>query len=114
VEKNSRIEYRYTHRVVIANGKLVKIRYFGLSPTASASDARPLQDHPADEGYLLLPADFYFELTTQMREFQRPFSQSVDEFLKVYPSYIEQVRPELNASAISGLSDAFDSRARAT
>src|ERR1700747_1073928 len=50
----------------------------------------------SDEGYRLLPAHFYFELTTQMREFERAFFQSVDEFLEVYPSYIEQVRPELN------------------
>jgi hypothetical protein len=50
----------------------------------------------SDEGYRLLPAHFYFELTTQMREFECVFSQSVDEFLEVYPSYIEQVRPELN------------------
>lgn len=50
----------------------------------------------SDEGDRLLPAHFYFELTTQMREFERAFSQSVEEFLEVYPSYIEQVRPELN------------------
>ena len=50
----------------------------------------------SDEGYRLLPAHFYFELTTQMREFERAFSQSVEEFLEVYRSYIEQVRPELN------------------
>jgi hypothetical protein len=50
----------------------------------------------SDEGYRLLPAHFYFELTTQMREFEHAFSQSVEEFLEVYPSYIEQVRPELN------------------
>jgi Putative metallopeptidase domain/VWA-like domain (DUF2201) len=50
----------------------------------------------SDEGYRLLPAHFYFELTTRMREFERVFSQSVEEFLEVYPSYIEQVRPELN------------------
>jgi hypothetical protein len=50
----------------------------------------------SDEGYRLLPAHFYFELTTQMREFERAFSQSIDEFLEVYPSYIEQIRPELN------------------
>ena len=31
-----------------------------------------------------------------MREVERSFSQSVEEFLEVYPSYIEQVRPELN------------------
>jgi hypothetical protein len=47
-------------------------------------------------GYRLLPAHFYFELITQMREFERPFSQSVDEFLEIYPSYIERVPPELN------------------
>ncbi len=35
----------------------------------------------SDEGYRLLPAHFYFELTTQMREFERAFSQSIDEFL---------------------------------
>ena len=35
----------------------------------------------SDEGYRLLPAHFYFELTTQMREFERAFSQSVEEFL---------------------------------
>ena len=50
----------------------------------------------SDEGYRLLPAHFYFELTTQMREFERAFSQSAEEFLEIYPSYIEQVRPELN------------------
>ena len=50
----------------------------------------------SDEGYRLLPAHFYFDLTTKMREFERTFSQSVEEFLAVYPSYIEQVRPELN------------------
>ena len=50
----------------------------------------------SDEGYRLLPAHFYFDLTTKMREFERAFSQSVEEFLAVYPSYIEQVRPELN------------------
>ena len=31
-----------------------------------------------------------------MREFEQSFSKQVDEFLDVYPSYIEQVRPELN------------------
>jgi hypothetical protein len=50
----------------------------------------------SDEGYRLLPAHFYFELTTKMREFERAFAQQVEEFLAVYPSYIEQVRPELN------------------
>ncbi|MGB6688497.1 MAG: hypothetical protein WBE76_11695 [Terracidiphilus sp.] len=50
----------------------------------------------SDEGYRLLPAHFYFELTTRMREFEQAFAQQVEEFLAVYPSYIEQVRPELN------------------
>jgi hypothetical protein len=50
----------------------------------------------SDEGYRLLPAHFYFDLTTKMREFETTFSQQVEEFLAVYPSYIEQVRPELN------------------
>jgi hypothetical protein len=50
----------------------------------------------SDEGLRLLPAHFYFELTGKMREFDQVFAQQVDEFLAVYPSYIEQVRPELN------------------
>ena len=50
----------------------------------------------SDEGYRLLPAHFYFELTTKMRDFEQAFTQQVEEFLAVYPSYIEQVRPELN------------------
>jgi len=50
----------------------------------------------SDEGYRLLPAHFYFELTTKMREFEQAFAQQVEEFLAVYPSYIEQVRPDLN------------------
>ena len=31
-----------------------------------------------------------------MREFEQAFAQQVEEFLTVYPTYIEQVRPELN------------------
>jgi len=31
-----------------------------------------------------------------MREFEQAFAQQVEEFLAVYPHYIEQVRPELN------------------
>ncbi len=31
-----------------------------------------------------------------MREFEPIFAQHVDDFLAIYPSYIEQVRPELN------------------
>ncbi len=50
----------------------------------------------SDEGYRLLPAHFYFELTTKIREFEQAFALQVEEFLAVYPSYIEQVRPELN------------------
>jgi hypothetical protein len=50
----------------------------------------------SDEGFRLLPAHFYFELTTKMREFELAFAQHVDEFLAVYPSYIDRVRPELN------------------
>jgi hypothetical protein len=50
----------------------------------------------SDEGYRLLPAHFYFDLTAQMREFEQAFSRQVENFLTEYPSYIEQVRPELN------------------
>jgi len=50
----------------------------------------------SDEGYRLLPAHFYFELTTKMRDFEQAFTQQVEEFLAVYPTYIEEVRPELN------------------
>ena len=50
----------------------------------------------SDEGFRLLPAHFYFELTTKMREFEQAFAQQVEEFLAVYPNYIEQVKPDLN------------------
>ena len=43
-----------------------------------------------------MPAHFHFELTTKMRQFEQAFARQVEEFLAVYPSYIEQVRPELN------------------
>jgi hypothetical protein len=49
-----------------------------------------------DEGYRLLPGNLYFDLTARMREFEAQFEQGVDEFLQVYPQYIEHVRPELN------------------
>jgi hypothetical protein len=49
-----------------------------------------------DEGYRLLPGNLYFDLTARMREFKAQFEQGVDEFLQVYPQYIEHVRPELN------------------
>ena len=50
----------------------------------------------SDEGFRLLPANFYFDLMAQMREFGRASSWGVELSYKVYPQYIEQVRPELN------------------
>jgi hypothetical protein len=50
----------------------------------------------SDEGFRLLPSNFYFELMARMREFEASFEQAVESFLSVYPQYIEQVRPELN------------------
>jgi hypothetical protein len=50
----------------------------------------------SDEGYRVLPAHFYFDWTQQMREFEAIFERNVEDFLALYPSYIEQVRPELN------------------
>jgi hypothetical protein len=50
----------------------------------------------SDEGYRLLPAHFYFDLSARMREFEQSFSKQVDDFLDCYPIYIEHVRPELN------------------
>jgi hypothetical protein len=50
----------------------------------------------SDEGFRLLPSNFYFELMARMREFEAGFEQAVESFLRVYPQYIEQVRPELN------------------
>lgn len=50
----------------------------------------------SDEGFRLLPAHLYFDLTKAMREFEASFQAAVDAFLLVYPSYIEQVRPSLN------------------
>ena len=50
----------------------------------------------SDEGFRLLPANFYFDLMARMREFEASFEQGVESFLRVYPQYIEQVRPELN------------------
>jgi hypothetical protein len=49
----------------------------------------------SDDGYRLLPAHFYFEITRQMREFERIFWSGVEEFLEVYPTYVERDRPEL-------------------
>ena len=50
----------------------------------------------SDEGFRLLPANFYFDLMARMREFEASFDAGVDAFLHVYPQYVEQVRPELN------------------
>src|ERR1700757_4666412 len=50
----------------------------------------------SDEGYRLLPAHFYFDWTEQMRKYEAEFEHLVEDFLTVYPQYIEQVRPELN------------------
>lgn len=50
----------------------------------------------SDEGFRLLPSNFYFELMARIREFEAGFEQAVESFLSVYPQYIEQVRPELN------------------
>ena len=50
----------------------------------------------SDEGFRLLPSNFYFELMERMREFQASFEQGVESFLAIYPQYIDQVRPELN------------------
>lgn len=50
----------------------------------------------SDEGFRLLPANFYFDLMARMREFEANFDAGVDAFLRVYPQYVEQVRPELN------------------
>jgi len=50
----------------------------------------------SDEGFRLLPANFYFDLMARMREFEASFEAGVEAFLRVYPQYVEQVRPELN------------------
>lgn len=50
----------------------------------------------SDEGFRLLPSNFYFDLTARMREFESSFERGVESFLDVYPQYIAQVRPELN------------------
>lgn len=57
----------------------------------------------SDEGYRILPASLYFQLSEQMKGFERQFDTAVDEFLDEYPAYIEQVRP-----ALSGLFRAED------
>src|SRR5215469_18779506 len=36
----------------------------------------------SDEGFRLLPANFYFDLMARMREFEASFEQGVDSFLR--------------------------------
>ncbi|WP_157467544.1 hypothetical protein [Edaphobacter aggregans] len=67
-------------------------RVFRLLGWRSAETGSPPVT-PAADGHRLLLAR---RRLAQMREFERAFSQSVEEFLEVYPSYIDQVRPELN------------------
>ncbi len=50
----------------------------------------------SDEGFRLLPSNFYFDLMEKMREFETSFEQGIESFLAVYPQYIDQMRPELN------------------
>ena len=50
----------------------------------------------SDEGFRLLPSNFYFDLMERMREFEASFERGIESFLGVYPQYIDQVRPELN------------------
>jgi hypothetical protein len=57
----------------------------------------------SDEGYRILPANLYFELSKKMAEFERGFHTAVNLFLAEYPSYVEQMRP-----ALSGLFRAED------
>lgn len=57
----------------------------------------------SDEGYRILPANLYFELSKKIAEFEHAFHAAVNSFLAEYPSYIEQVRP-----ALSGLFRADD------
>ncbi|HEY2039577.1 MAG TPA: hypothetical protein VGG95_07920 [Edaphobacter sp.] len=50
----------------------------------------------SDEGYRVLPAHFFFDLSAEMRVLEQAFETLVEEFLDIYPSYVEQVRPALN------------------
>ncbi len=49
----------------------------------------------SDEGLRLLPAHFLFELKARMREFEKSFTEAVDQFLSIYPDYIREARSEL-------------------
>jgi hypothetical protein len=50
----------------------------------------------SDEGYRILPAHLYFELSKKMQQFEQEFHSAVDEFVSAYPSYVEDVKPALN------------------
>lgn len=50
----------------------------------------------SDEGFRILPANLYFELSKKMAEFEQAFHVAVSQFLTAYPNYIEQVQPALN------------------
>jgi hypothetical protein len=50
----------------------------------------------SDEGYRILPAHLYFDLSKKMQEFEHEFHSGVEEFVTAYPSYIDQVKPALN------------------
>ena len=39
----------------------------------------------SDEGFRLLPSNFYFNLMERMREFESSFEQGMESFLAVYP-----------------------------
>jgi hypothetical protein len=51
----------------------------------------------SDEGLRLLPSHFLFDLTARMREFKAEFSSGVEQFLDIYPSYIQEARAELGS-----------------
>jgi hypothetical protein len=51
----------------------------------------------SDEGLRLLPSHFLFDLTARMREFKADFARGVDQFLEVYPSYIQEAHAELGS-----------------
>jgi hypothetical protein len=53
----------------------------------------------SDEGYRLLPAHFYFELSARMREFEQSFSKQVDDFLDSTPAISSTYGPNSMASS---------------
>ena len=50
----------------------------------------------SDEGFRLLPANFYFDLMARMREFEAGFEGGVEILLGVFPRYIEPGMAKLN------------------